>query len=91
MTLTSISKMKGVAARRDPNQERIELMHGLDNERLSKVAAVATGELRRMCGLTLDRDGRIDPLKLNAALAGQSIERRMRLKGMLAEIGAIPA
>ena len=74
----------------DPATTRIDLMRAREAERLSKVHAMATGELRRLAHMTLDADGKIDSMKLDAALVGKDVAARMRLKSMLCEIGAIP-
>jgi hypothetical protein len=69
----------------------IESMSAVDRHRLTQVHAMAVGELKRMTGLTLAANGTVDEQALNKALAGQNIERRMRLRGLLHEIGAISA
>ena len=72
-----------------PEQFRIDLMQAREQERLSKVFAAAKGELKRMTGLTLHAGVALDEQALTKALAGQDVQRRMRLKSMLAELGAI--
>jgi hypothetical protein len=75
----------------DPEKERIAQMHARQEQRLGRVFAMAKGELKRMAGMEFRADGTVDVMALNKALSGQSVERRMRLKSMLAEIGAIAA
>jgi hypothetical protein len=80
------SRMNAVA----PDSERIAALKASDAHRFNQLYGQATGELKRMAGLELRADGTVDVMQLDRALAGQPIERRMRLKGMLAELGAIP-
>jgi integrase len=42
-------------------------------------------ELRRMANMTPGPDGKVDILRLDAALVGLPVDRRLRLKGLLAE------
>jgi hypothetical protein len=86
MEITSIGNRPAY----DPEKERIKMMRARNVERLERVYAQAVGELRRLAGLRLDADGKIDLMKLNAALVGKDTSARMRLKSMLCEIGAIP-
>jgi hypothetical protein len=75
--------------RRDLQNERIAQLHAREEQRLGRVFAMAKGDLRRLANMTFDASGKVDVLKLDAALAGKPIEARMRLKSMLAELGAI--
>ena len=63
---------------------------GETERRFAMVYAQAIGELRRMTGMKPGPDGTVDVLKLDRALAGQPVDRRLRLKSMLAECGMIP-
>jgi hypothetical protein len=73
----------------DPDKARLDLMRAQNVERLSRVYAQAVGELRRLAHMTPDADGKVDLMKLDAALVGKPIADRMRLKGLLSECGAI--
>lgn len=83
--------MINIGNKQSLEEPRIELMRARNAERLSKVHAAATAELRRMTGLKLNIEGKVDEQALNKALSGQSVERRMRLKSMLFELGVISA
>jgi hypothetical protein len=85
--VTSISKVHAVRPSSDP---RIAALRAADQHRFDQVYAMAVGELRRMAGMTPDERGMVDPIKLDRALAGQSFDRRLRLKSMLAECGILP-
>jgi len=85
--VTSISKIHAVTPSRDP---RIAALRASDQIRFNSVYAAAVAELRRMCGMKLRPDGTVDVLALDRALAGQPVERKLRLKGMLYELGMIP-
>jgi hypothetical protein len=74
-----------------PEQFRIDLMHARNAERLNKVFAMAAGEVKRMTGITLRPGVAVDELALNKGLAGQPVERRLRVKSMLFELGMISA
>jgi len=67
-----------------------ELSAVAEKHRLEQVYAQAVGQLRRMTGLKLDEQGMVDPVKLDEKLAGQDVQRRLVLKSLLSEIGAIP-
>jgi RecA/RadA recombinase len=75
----------------DPEKERIKFLQARQEQRLGKVFAMAKGELKRMAGMEFRADGTVDVMALDKALSGQSVERRMRLRSMLFELGAIPA
>jgi hypothetical protein len=83
-------KMTGARGAYDPDKARLDLMRAQNVERLSRVYAMAVGELRRLAHMTPDADGKVDLMKLDAALAGKPIADRLRLKGLLSECGAIP-
>jgi hypothetical protein len=80
-------KMTGAAY--DRAREHFDTMSAVEAERLSKVHAMAVGELKRMTGLTLRPDGTVDEIALTRGLAGQDITRRMALRTLLFQIGAI--
>jgi hypothetical protein len=87
MQITSIGNRPAY----DPEKERIAGIHAREDQRLGKVYAMAVGELKRLApGVTPDASGRIDTVKLDAALSGKPLQRRLVLKSMLAELGMIP-
>lgn len=85
--VTSISKVHAVRPSSDP---RIAALRASDQHRFDAVYAQAIGELRRMAGMSPDADGKVDLMKLDRALAGQHVDRKLRLKAMLFELGMIP-
>jgi hypothetical protein len=82
MSSVVIPKMTGARAAHDPDKEHLDLVRARNVERLERVWAQATGELKRMTGLTLNAEGKVDEMALTKALAGQDIARRMRLRSM---------
>jgi len=67
------SKITGTA-RHDPDRDRIEMMRCHEERRLQMVRAQAIGELRRLAGLTPDASGKVDPVRLDAALVLRNAE-----------------
>jgi hypothetical protein len=84
---TSISKVHAVRPSSNP---RIAALRASDQHRSDQLYGMAMGELRRLTGMAPKADGTIDVMQLDRALAGQPVDRELRLKGMLYELGMIP-
>jgi hypothetical protein len=86
-----VMKISSIRAIRsyDPDRERLNSLRAQEAERVKHVRALAIGELRRVANMTPDASGKVDMLKLDAALVGQPVDRRLRLKAMLADCDMI--
>ena len=72
------------------NNTRIAALRAADEHRFNQLYGMALGELRRLTGIAPKADGTVDVVALDRALAGQPVDRKLRLKGMLYELGMIP-
>ncbi len=85
--MKSISQIHAVRPSSDP---RIAALRAADQHRFDQLYGMALGELRRCAGMAPKADGTVDVMQLDRALAGQPVDRKLRLKGMLYELGMIP-